>query len=76
MTPRRALVLRTFAQAYIAALPPAERIAFLKAEMVSINDPACSADLTFAAIAINDHADALHRSFFAPSPIPNPGVSP
>jgi hypothetical protein len=82
MTPRRALVMRAFASAYLEALPPVERIAFLTEQLLAITDENSAADLTFAAIEINEHADALHWSWFAsrqlghPPLFPNQGVSP
>lgn len=75
MTPHRALVLRTFAQAYVDALPPEERIDWLLANLLKTDGPSVWSELHIAASEINEHADRmLHR--FPPSPIPNPGISP
>jgi hypothetical protein len=65
MTPRRALVMRTFAQAYIADLPPDERIAFLRAEMLSIDELVFWRELSEAAAAIRAHADQASSEFLA-----------
>jgi hypothetical protein len=74
MTPRRALVMRTFAVAYLERLTPAERISFLTEQLLAINDPTCAGDLMLAAIDIDGHVTALRRP---PLPLfPNDGVSP
>jgi hypothetical protein len=74
MTPRRALVMRTFAVAYLERLTPAERISFLAEQLLSIQDPACCFDLERAAIDIDHHAEGLNYALH--HPFPNNGVSP
>lgn len=75
MTPRRALVMRTFAQAYIDALPPEERLDWMLANLLKIDGPSMWSELHIAASEINERVDRMLKSF-PPSPIPNPGVSP
>ena len=74
MTPRRALVMRTFAVAYLERLTPDERISFLAEQLLAISDPACAADLERAATDIDRLAERLN--YERHHPIPNPGVSP
>jgi hypothetical protein len=80
---RRERILLAFTEAYLDQLTPEARIAFLTGKLLAVMDENSAADLTFAAIEINKHADALHWSWFAArqqGPIPNDpqphGVSP
>lgn len=74
MTPRPALVMRTFAVACLERLTAAERIDFLVDQLLAIEEPACAGLLECAAIFIDRHAEGLNHALH--HPIPNPGVSP
>lgn len=74
MTPRRALVMRAFAEAYIEELSVKERVAFLRDQLLAVKDTAYEIEVLDAAIVIAKHAVTM-----TPNDIPlfpNPGVSP
>jgi hypothetical protein len=73
MTPRRALVMHTFALAYLERLTPAERISFLAEQLLAITDIAYELEVIDAAIAISRHSLSMTPNDF---PHPHPGVSP